>query len=267
MDNLSVASETSKRYILDAHAFGLAVAAINEDLYTHGHDHVTKEGIEAILTDDKKPPKSTYIWHNWEVKATNGLNPTANYPWNSWSSRFILKCKANNETNSTIFAKMRKRGFEIPGEYWVKFVLDEHRFIENELARGCDTHDGAALQKIIVMAHNWGYTVPEITRQIFGRNNGSTSAVNTDMVKMALESNGIPQTHHRNGRKFGAVAQEFVLSAYNLGMDVNNIWDRMYVHGFDLSDPEPILDLLRRNGIWQGQELERARPSPAAQHL
>lgn len=265
MDNLSVASEASKRYILGAHTLGSTVRAISEDLYTHGHEHATKEDIEDVLKGKRQFPKSTYIWHNWIVKATDGQNPTGIYPWTSWSSRFILKCKANNETNSIIFAKMRKRGSDIPGEYWVKVVLDEHRSIENELARGCDTYDDTGLQRIIVKAHNWGYTLPEITRRIFESTNGSAAAVSTDVVKRALESNGIPEAEHRNGRQFGDVAQEFVLSAYNLGMDVNSIWDQVYAHGFDLLDP--ILDLLRRNGIWQGENLDRARRSQAAQPM
>lgn len=259
MNSLSVASEASKRYILAANNLGSTVRAIIEDLYTHGHEHVTKEDIEDVLNGKSRFPKSTYIWHNWIVKATDGQNPTGIYPWTAWSSRFILQCKANNDTNSTIFAKMRKRGSDIPGEYWVKVVLEEHRLVENELARGCDTHDDAALQKIIVKAHNWGYTLPEITRRIF--ENGSASAVNTDVVKRALKSNGIPEAEHRNGRLFGRVAQEFVLSAYDLGMDVNNIQDQMYAHGFDLPD------LLRRNGIWQGENFDRARRSQAAQPM
>lgn len=50
----------------------------------------------------------------------------------------------------------------------------------------------------------------------------------------------------------GGVAQEFVLIAYDLGMDVNNIRDQMYAHRFNL--PDLILDLLRRNRIWQGDQ-------------
>lgn len=265
MDTLTVASKASERYILGAHTLGLTVDAIIEDLYTHGHEHVTKDTIGDILKNNGQLPKLTYLWQNWIAKATNGLIPMGIYPWNSWSSRFILNCKTNKETNSTIFANMRKRGSDIPGENWIKVVLDEHRFIENGLARGRDIHDDATLQKIIVMAHNWGYTVPEITREIFGSTNRSTSAV-TDMVRMTLKSNGIPGAEHRNGRKFGHVAQEFVVSAYKLGMDVKSIQDRMYVHGFDHPDQKkPILDLLERKGIWHGQKLERARPSQAAQ--
>lgn len=261
---MAVASEASKRYVLGAHALGLTVAAIIEDLYTHGSEHVMRDDIGDILKDNGQFPKLTYLWHNWIVKATNGPIPTGIYPWNSWSGRFILNSKAKDETNSTVFANMRKRGSEIPGEYWIKVVLDEHRFIENELARGCDTSDNAALQNIIVMAHNWGYTLSEIARRIFRSTNKSTSAVNTDMVRMALESNGIPEAEHRNSRKFGVVAREFVLSAYILGMDVDSIRDRMYVHGFDHSDPKPVLKLLKRKGIWQGQKLEQARPSQVA---
>lgn len=268
MENLSVASEASKRYILGAISLGLALRAIIEDLRTHGHEHVTIEDVVDFLELKRRFPKPTYTWQNWIVKATEGLNPTGIYPWTAWSSRFILQCKANNETDSAIFAKMRKRGFEIPGENWVEVVLEAHRFIESELARGCDAHDDATLQLIIVRAHDWGYTLPEITRRIFESTNRSASAVNTDVVKRALESNGIPEAQHRNGRYFGDVAMEFVLSAYNLGMDVNNIQDQMYAHGFDLSGLyDLILDLLKRNGIWQRENFDRARRSQAAQPI
>ena len=142
-------------------------------------------------------------------------------------------------------------------------MLEEHRFVENKLARGYDIHDDTALQRIIVKAHNWGYTLPEITRRIF--ENGPASAVNIDVVKRALESNGIPEAEHQNGQHFRGVAQKFVLSAYNLGMDVNNIRDQMYTHGFNL--PDLILDLLRRNGIWQGENFDQARRSQAVQPM
>lgn len=263
MDNQPTTSEAGKRYLVAAHIVGLTVAAIIEDINTH--EQVTTEGIGAILKDIGQLPKLTYPWYNWIMKATNGQNPAGICPWNSFSSRFILKCKANNDTNSTIFAKMRRRGYEIPGEYWVQVVLEEHQFIEGELARGCDKHDNAALETIIVKAYDWGYTVPEISCSIFGSTNRPNSAININMVKIALEGNGIPEGQHRNGRKLAVVAQEFVLSAYNLGMDVNSIRDQLYVHGFNHSDLNPIVDLLRRNGIWQGQNPERARPSQAAE--
>lgn len=264
MNNLPVVSETSKRFVIGAHAIGTTVDSVIVDLARDGHVHLNKEDVVKILKDNGQFPKLTLGW--WTVKATHGLDPTETPPWNAWSSRFIFKCKANNDTNNNIFANMRKRRFDIPGVYWIQVVLDKRLLIENEMARVRDTQDEAALQNIIVMAHSWGYTLSEITREIFRRNNGSTSAVNTDIVKMALESSGIPESYHRKGRKFGVVAREFVVSAYNLGMHVDNIRDRMYVHGFDLPDSKPILDLLKRNGIWQGEKLERARPSQAARH-
>lgn len=265
MDNLTVASEASKRYVVAAHTFGSTVAAIIEDLNTHGHDYVTEEDIRDILKYIGQHPKSEYLWENWIMRATGGQISASIHPWNSWSSRFIANSKANNQTNSTIFTKMRKRGYEVPGEHWVQFVLYEHRLVENGLARGCGTYEDAALENIIVMAHNWGYTVPEIAYRIFG----STPSRNrsTSTIKMALESNGIPEVQHRNGRNLGVVAQEFVVSAYNLGMHVDNIRDQMYVHGFDHSDPQPIIDLLKTTGIWQGQKLERAGPRQAAQPM
>lgn len=257
MDTLNVASKAAaKRYIEAAHTFGLTVDAIIEDLNNHGHENVTQEDIGAILKDIRQIPRSTYLWHNLIFKATNGQNPMGCYPWNSWSSRFILSCKANNETDSTIFAKMRKRGYEIPEEHWVEVVLKEHMFIENGLADRSDTHDGAALQNVIVMAHNWGYTLREITSRIPKstlRLHRSTSNSKTNMAKLALEDNGIPEAQHRRGRKFSVVAEKFVLSAYNLGMDVNNIRDRMYMHGFDNFDPEAI-KFLKSKELWRDEQ-------------
>lgn len=267
MDNLTVASKASKQFIKDAHTFGLTVDAIIEDLKNHGHEHVTEEDIRAILKEISQLPRSTYYWHNWIIRATNGNNPAGCYPWNPWSSRFILSCKAKNETDSTIFAKMRKRGYEIPGEHWVEVVLKEHMFIENGLANGSDTLDNAALQKVIVMAHHWGYTLPEITSRIPRstlRLYRSTSKSNTEMAQMTLESNGIPEAQHRRGREFSVVAKEFVLSAYNLGIDVNDIRDQMYVHGFDNFDPKPIVDFLKMKGLWQGEKLKRTNQVQAA---
>ena len=270
MDNLTLASEASKRYAVAAHTLGLTVDAIIEGLNSHGHDPVTEEDIKNILRDISQFPKSIYPWYNWVIRATSGQNPLGIYPWNPWSSRFILNCKARNETNSTIYAKMRKRGYEIPGEHWVEVVLKEHLFIESELTHGCDVLDDAALEKIIVMAHSWGYTLPEIARRIprstLGPNR-SISKITTDMVKMTLESNGIPEAQHRRGRQFAVVAQEFVLSAYNLGMDVNDIRDQMYVHGFDHFDPKLLGDFLKTKGLWQGQKSEHMKAIQAAQPM
>lgn len=267
MENLTLASEASKRYVVAAHTLGFTVDAIIEGLNTYGHDHVTEEQIRDILKAIRQLPKSTYPWYNWVIRATNGQNPSGIYPWNPWSSRFILNCKSKNETNSTIFNKMRKRGYEIPGEHWVEVVLKEHLFIENGLAHGCDTHDDAALQKPIIRAHNWGYTVPEIARRIPRstlRPNRSASEIDTNMVTMTLESNGIPEAQHRRGRDFAVIAEEFVLCAYNLGMDVNDIRDQMYAHGFDHFDPESIVDFLRSEGLWQGQKHTQMKPCQAA---
>lgn len=266
MSTPTVASKTSKRYIEVAHTFGLTVDAIIEDLNNHGHEHVAEEDIRAILRDSRQIPKSTYYWHNWMIKATNGQNPAGCYPWNSWSSRFILSGKSNNETNSTIFAKMRKRGYEIPGEYWVGVVLKEHMFIEHGLADESDSHDDAFLQMLIVMAHNWGYTLPEmacrIPKNTLRRLHRFSSNSNTDMVKMTLEDNEIPEAQHRRGREFSVVAQEFVRSAYILGMDVNKIRDQMYIHGFDNNfDSKRIVDLLKSKGLWQGEKVIQRKPT------
>lgn len=272
MGTPTVASKALKRYIEDAHTFGLTVDAIIEDLNHHGHEHVTEEHIRAILRDVRQIPKSTYYWHNWMIKATKGQNPAGCYPWNPWSSRFILSCKANNETDSTIFAKMRKRGYEIPGEHWVGVVLKEHMFIENGLADGSDSHDDAALQKVILMAHHWGYTLPEIACRIPMRTRRrlhlSTSDNNSDIVKMTLEDNEIPEAQHRRGREFSVVALEFVLSAYNLGMDVNKIRDQMYIHGFDDKfDSKRIADILKSKGLWQGEKVIQQKPAQDIQPM
>lgn len=268
MHNLTVPSDPSEQYVVAAHAFGLAEGAIVEDLNTHGHDHLTENDIKDILKVIRQFPRSTYGWYNWIIRATNGQNPVGIYPWNPWSSRFILSCKAKNETNSTIFAKMQKRGYEIPGEHWVEVVWKARLFIENELASGLDIRDDVASQNIIIMAHDWGYTLPEITRRIFRstlRPNRSISKMNTDMVKMTLKTNGIPEAQHRRGREFAAVAQNFVLRAYNLGMDVEDIRDQMYVHGFDQFDPKLIVDFLTTKGLWQGQKSKQIKPIQAAQ--
>ncbi|MCJ1345142.1 hypothetical protein MMC31_003347 [Peltigera leucophlebia] len=261
MDILTVAAE---RYVSSAHELGLTVSAIMKDLSVHGHEYATADTIGGILEDNGYRPKLTYPWFNSIADATKGLIPARTYPWNSWSSRFILSCKISNKTNSAIFTSMRNRGSNIPGEFWVGEVLDDHRFIENELARGRDTFEDAKLHELIVMAHNWGYTVTEITHRIFGSINRSANAVHTDMVKMVLEANGIPEAEHRIGKKLN-VAEEFIISAYNLGMNVINISDRMYVHGFDHSVTKPIRDLLDRKGILQSPKLKRVRLSYGVQ--
>lgn len=183
-----------------------------------------------------------------------------------------MSCKANNETDSIIFPKMRKRGYEIPGEYWVGKVLNEHMFIENGLVDGSDSHDDAALRKVIVKAHNWGYTLPEIARQIPKStqrlHHRSSGISNIDMAKMTLENNEIPEAQHRRGRDFlSVVAQGFVLSAYNLGMDVNKIRDLMYSHVFDNFDPECIVDFLKSKGLWQGGKVIEKKPTQAIQPM
>ena len=266
MDNPTVTLEALKRYALAAHAVGFTGDAIIQALITHAHDHFTEGNITDILKGIKQSPKKNYPWYNWGIRATNGQIPLGSYPWKSWSSRYIWNCKAKNETNSTIFAKMRKRGYEIPGEHWVEVVLEARLFIENELAHGCDDLDDAALQKTIVMAHNWGYTLPEITCRIPGRTLGPNQSISkiATMVKMALESNGIPEAQHRKGRGFAVVAQEFVLSARSLGIGVNDIQDQLYVHGFN-HDAKPIVDFLEKKGLWQGQDSERMTPIQEAQ--
>ena len=265
MANPPAAFETWKPYAENAHILGWTVPAIIGYLNTHGHEQVTTEDITAFLKDIGQLPKFTYLWYNWSLKATKGLNPTESHPWNSWSSRFILNCKGNSETNSTIFAKMRRLGYEIPGEHWVQVVIEAHQSIEDKLARGCYTHDNAALETSIVKAHEWGYTVPEIAGRIFARTNRPMSTINISMVKMALEGNGIPEGQHRNGRKLTVVAMRFILSAYNLGMDVNSIRDQLYVHGFNHSVSKPIVNLLKKKGICQEENPERARTSQVAQ--
>ena len=253
------------RYVMAADHFGLTVKAILDHLNACGYNDITEEDISNILKDNGRIPKFLYPWYNWIIKSTRGQNPTGIHPWNPWPSRFILMCNANNDDNSTIFTKMRHRGFEIPGEHWVGVVLTERQDIENGLALGGDYQD-AAFEKIIVRAHNWGYTLPEITRRnAFNPSQASNSSIH--FVQTALAKNGIPKTHQREGRGFGTVTEEFVASAYNLGMDVNSIRDQMYVHGFDCSSTKPIFDLLEQKGIWQGEKSVRIKSEQEAYSL
>lgn len=250
------------QYVMAAHTFGSTVKAIIEDLNTYGYNHVTEKDIINILEDNGQIPKTLYPWHNWIIKATKGQNPAGIYPWNPWPSRFILVCNVNNDDNSTIFTKLRQRGFEIPGEHWVEVVLAEHQFIENGLALGGGYQD-AAFRKVIVKAHNWGYTLSEITRRN-ALSLSQASNISTHFVRTALASNGIPDTQHREGRVFGIIAEGFVTSAYHLGMDINSIRDQMYVHGFDYSSTKPIFDFLKQKGIWQGEKSLRAKSEQEA---
>lgn len=253
------------RYVMAAHLFGLTVKAILDDLNACGYNHVTTEDTSNILKDNGQIPKILYPWYNWIIKATNGQNPTDIHPWNPWPSRFILMCNANNDNNSTIFTKLRHRGFEIPGEHWVGVVLTEHQDIENGMALG-GGYQGAAFEKVIVRAHNWGYTLSEISRRnALSPSQASNSSIR--FVQTALARNGIPATQQREGRGFGTIAEEFVASAYNLGMDVNSIRNQMYVHGFDYSSTKPIFDLLKEKVIWEGEKSFRAKSEQEAYSL
>lgn len=253
------------RYVMAAHLFGLTVKATLDDLNTCGYNHVTAEDTSNILKDNGRIPKFLYPWYNWIIKATKGQNPMGIHPWNPWPSRFILMCNANKDDNSTIFTKLQHRGFEIPGEHWVGVVLTEHQDIENGLALG-GAYQSAAFEKFIVRAHNWGYTLSEITRRnAFNPSQASNSSIH--FVKTVLARNGVPETYQREGRGLGTIAEEFVASAYNLGMDVNSIRNQMYVHGFDYWSNKPISDLLKEKGIWQGEKSLRAKSEQEAYSL
>ena len=266
MGSLIDASKVSTEYAVAAHKLGMTIKSIIEDISTHGHNHLTEENLEDILNGISQIPNLTYHRHDPAIKATNAQNTLRICPVNPWASRFILTRSAKNETNSTIFAEMQRRGYDIPGEDCVEVVLQEYLFIEKELAQACHTRDDAALQMIIPKAYHCGYTVPEIVRRIH-RNTArpKRSTQIETMVKLTLESNGIPEALHRSGRKLNVAAEKFMLCAYNLGMEVNEIRDQMFAHGFNYDELTSIVKTLKKQGVCQGQEHRQTKPSQAAQ--
>lgn len=269
MDGRIDASKLSTKYASAAHKLGMTSKGIFEDIITHLDDHFTEEKLGDILNGIGRIPKLSYSWDDPAIKASNSQNTLSIRPRNPWTSRFILTCGVKSETNSTIFAKMQRRGYDIPGENFVEVVLQEYIFIEKGLAHACRTDDGAALEMLILKAYRWGYTVLDIAGQICANTVKLKSLIQIKtMIQKTLESDGIPVALLRKGRDFTVTAQEFVLCAYNVGMEVTEIRDRMFAHGFSYFDPfepNPFVDFLKEKWLYQGQEHLQTKLSQAAQ--
>lgn len=75
-------------------------------------------------------------------------------------------------------------------------------------------------------------------------------------LRKTLDSHGVEMGMQRKGRDFSpknaAIVEEFVGSAFIIGMKVEEITDLCYAHGFDNLDGGPVEDILLKLGILNG---------------
>lgn len=241
------------QYILCAHRFGLTVEAILMDLHNHNNEQTTQEDIKRILFSNNQIPKELYQWYNWEYRATNKKLPETSYPWNAWTARYAYRCQLNNMTTSTIWEHMLSRGYELPIDMPVNAILNARKFIENHLLAICQNPIALAEVYIptVLRAHSWGYTLNEILHGIFLP--GNVDEADMRDLRSTLDSHGVKMGMQRKGRGFSSrnvdIVEEFVGSAFMIGMRVDEIRDLCYAHGFDIVDGWPVENILLKLGM------------------
>lgn len=240
------------QYTLCAHRFGLTIEAIFMDLHNHHNERVTIDEIKSILLNNSQLPKETYQWYNWEYRASNKNLPETSYPWNAWTARYAYRCQLNNMANITIWEHMLSRGYELPIDTPITHILNAREFIQNHLLAVCQNPIALAEVYIptVLRAHSWGYTLGEILLAIFADN---VDGDDMHHLRTTLDNHGVGMEMQREGRNFrkGSTSgvEEFVGSAYLIGMRVDEIRDLCYAHGFDIVDEGPVNDILVRLGM------------------
>lgn len=242
-------------FALAAHRFGLSVKAVLDDLHNKEYLWVTEEAISKLLITNSQFPKLIYPWPHWTIKATNGQASPLAYHWNAWTARYILRSSQNNMNNAVIYDRARQRGFQLPdNKEIIQNILEEERNIQDHLAAVNRNFTTVLYRKAVVRAHNWGYTVSEILTALFGLYGGSGSNFtlmksahdDAKQVRSTLADHGISEEAElRNGRVLNKTAEEFMISAANLGFTMRQIRDEMFVHGYDIEEPTSSAALYR----------------------
>lgn len=242
------------QYILCAHRFGLTTKAILMDLHIHYNDEITIDEIKEILSANNQLPKEIYQWYNLEYRTSNQTFPETSYPWNAWTARYAHRCQLNNMANITIWEHMLARGYELPVDTPITHILNAREFIQNHLLAVCENAIALADLYIptVLRVHSWGYTLSEILLAIFAEN------VDEDDYRhlvATLSNYGVRVEMQRTGRNFcdgsptTIIIEEFVTSAYLIRMEVDEIRDLCYAHGFSIVDGGPVKDILVRVGL------------------
>ena len=72
-------------------------------------------------------------------------------------------------------------------------------------------------------------------------------------LRSTLDSHGVKMGMQRKGRGFSSrsvdIVEEFVGSAFMIGMRVDEIRDLCYAHGFDIVDGWPVENILLKLGM------------------
>lgn len=247
------------QYTLCAHHFGLTVNAILVDLQNHNNENITQEDIKKTISSDNQIPKEMYQWYNWEYRASNNNLPETSYPWNAWTSRYAYCCKLNNMPNSTIWNHMLSRGYELPISMPVHAILNARQFIENHLLAICENPIALAEVYIptVLRAHSWGYTLNEILQGIFLP--GHADEAEMRHLRSTLNSRGVEMEMQRKGRSFcsrnAIIVEEFMGSAFMIGMGLDEISHLCYAHGFDIIRASLVENILVRLGMLNGEDV------------
>lgn len=137
----------------------------------------------------------------------------------------------------------------------ITHILDAREFIENHLLAVCQNPIGLAevYDPTVLRAHSWGYTLGEILFAIFANNVDEDGDMHHSRTTLHNHG-GVEMSMQRQGRSFtkgsgASIVEEFVGSAYLIGMKVDEIRDLCYAHGFDVVDVEPVRDVLVRLGV------------------
>lgn len=216
----NILEPTWQNYTYHAQELGLTVMAILQDFRHCGDFTISEIHVKALL-------------------ATSNTQPLIGYTWGLEARRFILYSKnflTRGEKHGEIpplFFIMEMRGFQIENEIDEIARLGEERFALKELIRyAADNIDDPILQDLVLRSHELGYTLGEIIQNLQHCHRGKMR-ISIEDVRNILIENDITQDRIQEGCVWGEKANNYVKSAYRIGLDKAGILHRLYTHGYD----------------------------------
>ena len=217
----NILEPTWQNYTYHAQELGLSVMAILQDFRHCGDFTISEKHVKALL-------------------ATSNTRPLIGYRWGLEARRFILYSKnflTRGEKDGEIpplFFMMEMLGFQIEDEIDEIARLGEEKSALKELIRYAagDNIDDPILQDLVLRSHELGYTLGEIIQNLQHCHRGKMR-ISIEDVRRILIENDITQDRIQEGCVWDEKANNYVKSAYRIGLDEARILHRLYTLGYD----------------------------------
>lgn len=216
----SLLEPTWHDYAHHGQELGLTVTAILQDFRHCGDFTISEFHVKALL-------------------AINKTRPIIGYTWGPEARRFILYSKDfltrgdEHEENPPIFFLMEKIGFQIEDNINNIARLGEEKLTLRQLIQyAADDINDPILRDLVLRSHELGYTLGEIIQDLRDCHRGEMRLTIEDIRKILIE-NDIPLERVQEGRVWDEAAVEYVKAAYRIGLNKDEILQRLYTHGYD----------------------------------